>query len=102
MNLVDLRPRLSDPSEEGSQFLVFLCPICRKHEIGVDIWAGKAGVVDLGARPDGTRNIKKLWHAEQGPHRDWETLSITPSIDRSPCGDPCGGWHGFITNGQVT
>lgn len=28
---------------------------------------------------------------------DFETLSVTPSID----GSPGGNWHGFITNGEI-
>lgn len=68
--------------------------------VSVDIWEGNAG--DLEISPG---KVEKLWHAEQGPYRDWATLSITPSIDtthNSPAANGCTGWHGFVTNGEAT
>jgi len=96
--LADLKPRFR-PCADGTTFLAFLCPKCRKHEIAIDIWGGGAAVVQLGTREDGKPIIKRVWHAEQGPHYDLATLTVTPSIARETCGDPCGGWHGYITNG---
>lgn len=34
----------------------------------------------------------------------FETLTLTPSIlcHNAGSGDPCKGWHGFVTNGEVT
>jgi hypothetical protein len=98
--LADLNPRILPPGEQGTQFLAFLCPRCRRHEIAVELWGGPAGEID---RSIGEHTFKvRVWHATQGQHRDWATLSLTPSINRDSTGDTCGGWHGFITNGEAT
>jgi hypothetical protein len=94
--LTDLNPRIKG-SGGLYQNLYFQCPGCRGREVGVDIWAGSAGMVIL---KDNSRPVK-LWHAEQGPHRDWDTLTVSPSINIAPHGE-CLGWHGHITNGEVT
>lgn len=93
--LVDLNPKLT--TKGVFQTLDFRCPLCRRGAVTVDIWSGKHGDVVLAAGEPPHR----LWHAEQGPHRDWDTLSISPSIDAT--NQPhreCPGWHGFITNGE--
>lgn len=74
--LADLEPRLKGKGGHY-QNLYFLCPACRTREVGIDIWSGNAGSVVLRA---GQRPVK-LWHAEQGPYRDWATLTVSPSID---------------------
>lgn len=107
MKLRDLSPRLTPPGGTYQE-LTFRCPKCQQHEIGFAIWPGPAGDVRVPINglpadwPGEREGVKRLWHAEQGPDMDWDSLSITPSIDQSPCGDPCGGWHGFITKGEVS
>lgn len=91
MKLAELEPHISWPGERY-QSLYFLCPACRKHEVGVEIWNGPSGVFEG----------VKLWHGEQGPDRDFDTLSITPSIACGPSEKhECAGWHGFITDGEI-
>jgi hypothetical protein len=106
MKLTDLSPRISPPGG-AYQEIAFLCPRCRKHEIMIAIHHGPHGDVEvpLNGLPAGQemRAVKRLWHAEQDEHKGWDSLSVTPSIDRTgrdPM-DPCGGWHGFITNGDA-
>jgi len=102
MRLAELHPRLSPmsgPDEWGTQFLAFRCPKCLEHEISIYIWSGPA-IEQKRQYPEVTLT-QRVWHAEQGPHRDWDTLTVTPSVNREGCGDKCGGWHGFITNGEV-
>src|SRR5690349_11429175 len=99
--LCDLGPRLSPPGG-AYQSLVFTCPRCGAHEIEVNIWNGPHGdhiVPVVGLK--NTKAVRRLWHAEQGPYNDWDSLTITPSIDRTGV-DKCGGWHGVITNGEAT
>ena len=102
MRLADLKPFISMPGGPY-QNLKFLCPACGKHEIGIEIWHGPHGIHDVGLKDaDGKPTPIKLWHGEQGPYRDWDTLSITPSISMPPIPKhDCPGWHGFITNGEV-
>lgn len=96
--LIELQPRISEPGGL-TQRLEFLCPICRNTPIGIEIWSGDATTLKLA---EGT--LQKIWHAEQGPHKDWASLTIKPSIDavHGFSGTPprdCNGWHGYITNG---
>jgi len=102
--LLDLSPRISPPGG-AYQEIAFRCPRCGNHEIMIAIWGGPHGdhEVRMNGMPEGQtlRGIKRLWHAEQDEYKGWDSLTITPSIDRTGL-DPCGGWHGFITNGQAT
>lgn len=104
MKLTNLNPRMSPPGG-AYQEVDFLCPKCQKHQIMIAIWGGAAGdhEVKMNGMPAGQelKGMKRLWHAEQGPERGWDTLTITPSIDRTGM-DACGGWHGFVTNGEAT
>lgn len=105
MRLSELSPKLFDPPDghyRVYQSLKFLCPRCRKHEIMIDIWGlASRDRVEVSA-VEGESAIKRLWHAEQGPCSDWNSFTITPSINRTGLGDKCGGWHGFITAGEVS
>lgn len=100
--LVELEYRLTGPSTmgDGAYHLRFLCPKCRKHEIMVAIWSKDAGERYTGHVVCGEDLKERVWHYEGGPWPDiWAKVSITPSIDCTPQGFACGGWHGFVTNG---
>lgn len=97
--LEELTPLLDKSAYSGAQSLSFLCPLCRQRMVSIDIWSGNAGPLEY--EPG---KIIKLWHAEQGLHKDWATLSITPSIDaehNKPSASGCAGWHGFVSNGEA-
>ena len=100
MKLDELDPLIGESRYGYAQTLNFLCPNCRKRRIAIDIWNGPSTEVKVG------ENKVRLWHAEQGPLRDWRTLTVSPSVDHhhgNPTPErPCIGWHGFITNGQIT
>ena len=86
-----------DCEYERGQRLVFRCPNCEQRMIVVNIWSGKATTLEY--EPGKTIN---LHHAEQGPNKDWETLTIEPSINDThgkPSDHGCTGWHGFVRNG---
>lgn len=100
-DLTSLNPRIYPDMHNLHSWheIIFLCPKCRKHEISVAFWKGPTSdAVQVGTLDDGTPNIKRLWHREGDGLHD---LTLTPSINRNGCGDKCGGWHGFITNGKV-
>lgn len=99
MRLADLSPRIGQPGPHGEQFLAFRCPRCRHHEISIEIWSRPHGEIER--ELSGEKYKVRVWRAEQGPYRDWDTLSLSPSINRDGLGDKCGGWHGHITDGEV-
>lgn len=111
MKLIDLNPRhllnpdlgmtpwTDDPPRSWHE-IAFLCPKCREHEISVAFWGGEPSAgVQVGAAEYGPV-IKRMWH--RTGTCGFLDLSLTPSIAREDCGDKCGGWHGSITNGEVT
>jgi hypothetical protein len=101
MNLVDLRYRLSGPTESGIHGLYFLCPKCQKHEVFVRIWGNEAGEIPT-AVINGETLHERIWHFESDHAPGWsERLTISPSLDFTPQKWPCGGWHGMITNGEA-
>ncbi len=82
----DLNPKLRNDE------LIFLCPACRKHEIRVHVRRSPAG------EADGIR----YWQMT-GSFFDMD-ITVTPSIGTENLvgrARNCG-WHGFITNGEVT
>lgn len=96
-SLQELGASLAPSEYANAQRLTFRCPTCRQRVIAIDIWDGKPSVLECEAG-----KTIKLWHAEQGPYRDWDTLSITPSIDDKhgkQADSGCDGWHGHVTNG---
>lgn len=106
MRLTELEPHMEDwqPNERGYQCFTFLCPACRKLRLRQAIWPKPHGEVRWKDN-DGNDCLERVWHATQGPDRDWDTLSLSPSIDTAPHKrgtGTCPGWHGFITNGEVT
>lgn len=97
--LRELSPQLSPSEYPGAQRLTFRCPLCLQRPIVVNIWDGPSKRLEY--EPGKFIN---LHHAEQGPQKDWNTLTITPSIDDShgkPADDGCMGWHGFVTKGHA-
>lgn len=101
--MAKLKSRVSGPDESGIHTLILLCPKCRHHEICVRIWKQPAGEVELTAHPVNGESFKeRIWHFDADHDPGWtERLSITPSIDCTAQGWACGGWHGYITNGEV-
>lgn len=96
-SLEELGASLSPAEYSGAQRLTFRCPLCRQRLIILNIWSGKA--TDL--QYESGKTIR-LHHAEQGPLKDWATLTITPSIDDQhgkSSNSGCPGWHGHVTNG---
>jgi len=97
-DLMDLRPRLVEDASKLFHALIFLCPKCRGHEISINIWRGTPSNTQIGEHPDGTPRIFRLWNVVG---ECVNNFTITPSIARENCGDKCGGWHGFITDGEI-
>jgi len=101
MRLIDLQPRwLSE------NVFVFKCPHCVRGGREQPYWLSCKNV------PMKISDQFELWHASglegvmvpmneatawKFSGKDFETLSVTPSIDASPSGD----WHGYITNGGI-
>ncbi len=101
MRLTELEPRwLSD------NLFVFRCPHCRKTwlscknvplSIEDQFTAFRAADLD----PGGPRYAVVPMRAEFAwtiTGREFETVTVTPSIDASRAGH----WHGVITNGEAT
>lgn len=99
MKLTDLNPTFygAGPVDNEGKLtrrgvgLIFDCPC---GECGRLCAIGFRNPIDGGPPLDTDR---PLW---QRTGEDLETLTLTPSIHRSGP-DSCG-WHGFITNGEVT
>lgn len=103
-SLVDLKYTVTGPSldNEGIYRLKFLCPKCQMHEVSVAVWRGQPGTRFTGAVINGEQLTERVWHYEPGEWPDiWAKMSVTPSIDDSMFRRRCGGWHGFVTNGEV-
>lgn len=106
MRLTELEPIMEDwtPNERGYQNFTFLCPTCRKLRLRFAIWSRPCGEVRW-TNASGTESLDRVWSATQGPHRDWDTLSLSPSLNTAAHkrGEgECPGWHGHIINGEVT
>lgn len=91
MKLTELDPRWTavEPDRHG-QGLVFLCPKCKDHYLGVYF----SNPVD-GKPPYSRGGQVSIWWERHGDK--FETLSITPSIQVIGC---CA-WHGHVTNGEI-
>lgn len=98
LSLTELRARPLTATTGQWHEIAFLCPRCQSHEIAVAFWSGAPGNVQVGHTEEGAPIIQRMWHQEGD---DFDTLSLTPSINREGLGDKCGGWHGFITNGEA-
>lgn len=96
MRLIDLNPRWYVFEEGGARVgLTFECPHCRTERLGVTFHHRGHEAME-----DGVIHAKfpseHIWTMESAD--DFETLTLTPSID----GSERGHWHGFITNGEIT
>ena len=105
MKLTELEPIMEDwtPNARGYQCFTYLCPTCRKLRARTAIWSRPYGDVRW-TDADGHDCFERVWHATQGPLRDWGTLSLSPSINMLPhkLGDgQCPGWHSHITEGEI-
>lgn len=107
MRLIVLHPRWVGAGGEGISDKDGN-PVPERHKVGVSFECpcGRCGVrcyvpfenpIDGGPRHD-TRPESHHWHREG---ETFETLTLTPSILRSPDKGGCG-WHGFVTNGGIT
>ncbi len=98
MKLIELEPRWYVLEQGGPRVgLTFLCPHCRATYLGVAFHhQGREPMEDGYIRAhfpgDSTKFIWTLSASDE-----FETLTLTPSIDASASGH----WHGFITNGEV-
>jgi hypothetical protein len=91
MKLTELDPRWTAHIKgQKGQGIIFLCPHCKTHFIGIH-FANPLGGGPALAAPSGSPNPER-WERTGDT---FDTLSIIPSID-AKC------WHGFITNGEVT
>lgn len=85
------------PRREGVG-VIFKCP-CGNHDEGHECYVPFANPLDGGPAHD-----TKGWNGSGGWQRTgdtFETLTLTPSIFRRTEHGGCG-WHGFVTNGEVT
>lgn len=108
MRLTELEPRWANGEKT---VLVFRCPHCRVAGVESSIWIScKSVSMSIGTQIDAfaTLNLDPC-----GPRygvvpmredcawtingSDFETMTVTPSIDASAAGH----WHGFITNGEI-
>ena len=96
MRLTELRPKFFVDTHEGRQGLGvnFDCPHCvpRMLEERQRISIPFANPLD-GGRPPAWARV-----AWQRSGETFEDLTLTPSIDFKHAN---GGWHGFITNGEM-
>ena len=88
----------------GAQGIQFLCPVCFIKNSGpigthaIEVSFADKGVVD----DEGSHNREgkpSRWNASGSHYND---LSTQPSILIDPALPACAGWHGYITNGEVT
>lgn len=98
MRLLELSPRWIHPN-----LFVFLCPHCKKDLLSCKNVVMRAqqqfDLFEAALGKDWNFIIvpceeEKAWNFSG---TDFETLSITPSLDASKSGH----WHGHITNGEI-
>lgn len=100
VKLIDLDPRWIH-----SNVFTFLCPCCMKWRLSCkNIPMGRNEQWELFDKVHGEYAYSKLvvgckediaWNFPSGA--DFNTISVTPSIDASASGH----WHGYITNGEI-
>jgi len=111
MRLTDLNPRWFALENGGPRVgLTFDCPCCVQREIAYNLRGhcnterlgiafhhrGHEAIDDQYIRAHGHGSDRHIW--DLNSDEDFDTLTLTPSIDASASGH----WHGFVTNGQVT
>lgn len=89
---------------DEAQGVQFLCPVCFVKNNGpVGTHAIEVSFADRGVQDhQGSRSRTgqpSRWRASGTNYSD---LSTQPSILIDPALPACAGWHGFITNGEVT
>jgi hypothetical protein len=99
MRLLDLEPRWFVLEEGGPIVgLSFDCPHCRMQRLGILFHSDAASKVSqdayLASRSSDPN--RQVWHL--GSQANFESLTLTPSIDASAIGH----WHGFVTAGECT
>lgn len=95
MRLTELDPRWL--GFDGERLgLSFECPHCRTQRLAVAFHhRGHELIDDAHIRAAGGGIGDHIWVLEASS--DFETMTLTPSIDASASGH----WHGFITNGEI-
>lgn len=98
MKLTELNPRWWSFGDGNTCGMTFDCPHCRATRLSVPFHhAGHEAVEDAAIRAHGPMaNTNYIWTLSG--QNDFNTLTLTPSIDASASGH----WHGFITNGEAT
>lgn len=99
MKLTELDPHWFVLEKGGPRVGVsFDCPHCRHVRIAVPFHhSGRAAMEDgYILAHQGASDSGHIWTL--GSDEDFETMTLTPSVDASGAGH----WHGFVTNGQVT
>jgi hypothetical protein len=99
MRLLDLNPRWFVLEEGGPIVgLGFQCPHCLIQRLSVlfhHSGASAAGEDQYIRAHHGGAADRFIW--DLPGQQDFETLTLTPSIDASKSGH----WHGFITGGEI-
>lgn len=97
MKFSELNPRVTQVGQSPI-WLTFTCPRCGPpYTVNIPIV--------LNGQKSGPDIPMWQFMASDPPNFSWDTVTISPSIDISPCGHgrkkPCN-WHGNIINGEVT
>lgn len=100
MRLTDLNPRWYMLEQGGPRVgLTFDCPHCQQERLGVSFHHRGREVMEDAyihhAQHGGNPN-EHVWTLDGADQ--FETLTLTPSIDTSAYGH----WHGHIQNGEIT
>lgn len=104
MKLIDLQPRWVAIRAAGPRLgITFLCPHCLQTHLGVAFHhTGHEAMDDEIIRAqwpsgaDGTGFGAHIWTLTGAD--DFETLTLSPSVDASASGH----WHGFIKGGLIS
>lgn len=101
MKLSDLDPRWFDFDGQRAGF-TFLCPHCRTTRIGcksIPLPMRDQCEIFAAAFPENAGEIvpMKQDYSWSIVGADWDSISVSPSIDASASGH----WHGTIKNGEV-
>lgn len=101
MKLTDLSPRWVSYGGNDKAALIFKCPCCREMWLTCTFQPIKMSHQLEIYRPEGEASGGHVVPSRQdyawSRHGDdFESLSVTPSVDASASGH----WHGFITGGE--